>query len=259
MRAKVENRRAHTIGLRLSLPHSLVKKAFGTSSHILWFMINHQGDLSFLHCRKKNNYNDLPHFIRREINYSGVLSQCKWSATTYQSNLLPCKWSAINYPSNLLSCEWFATNNSSNLLPSKWPAINNPSNLLACKWFAINDLSNLLPCECFMINDSSNSSPCEWFAINYPSNLLPCEWFTTNDRRRNSPEKCFRILTQLGVEPKTWREALAEAMRQKRTADELTNAQTVTLHPTSIVRKGLYLCSLNFWDSESNNKNGLTF
>ena len=42
------------------------------------------------------------------------------------------------------------------------------------------------------------------------------------------------------------RQALAEAMRRKRTAHELPNAQTVTLHPTSIVRKGLYLCSLNF-------------
>ena len=150
-------------------------------------------------------------------------------------------------------------NDSSNLLPRKWFAINDHGNSLSRKRFAINNLSKLLPRKWFAINDPSNLLQCNYLAINDPSNLLPCEWFPVNDRRRNSPENCFRILTQSGIEPKTWREALAEAMRRKRTAHELPNAQTVTLHPTSIVRKGLYLCSLNFWDSESNNKNGLTF
>ena len=259
MRAKVENRRTHAIGLRLSPLHSLVKKVFGTSSHILWFMINHQGHLLFLPCRKKNNRNDLPNFIWRKTNYCSDLSQCKWFATTYQSNLLPRKWFAINDQSNLLQSNCLVINDPSNLLLCEWFAINDQSNLLPCRCFTINDLSNSLSCEWFATNNSSNLLPGEWSAINGSSNLLSCEWFATNDRRRNSPENCFRILTQLGVEPKTWREALAKAMRQKRTADELTNAQTVTLHPTSIVRKGLYLCSLNFWDSESNNKNGLTF
>ena len=245
MRAKVENRRTHAIGLRLSPPHSLVKKVFGTSSHISWFIINHQSNFLFLHCRKKNNRNNLSHFIWWDTNCWDALSQCEWFSTTYSSNLLSRVWSVTNYPNNLSPCKWFATNDSSNLLP--------------CEWFAVNDSSNLLSCEWFAINDPINSLSRKRFAINDPSNLLPCEWFAINDRRRHSPENCFRILTQSGVEPKTWREALAEAMRRKRTAHELPNTQTVTLHPTSIVRKGLYLCSLNFWDSESNNKNGLTF